>query len=102
MRDKNIRGLKRKTRNMVNKLVQETIKFPLDFYNGYWHLHLPVAQDFISSSKTHFGIRKICIETLLSRAEHLIKIKHDFRKNSCSGCNRFTRVMELTNYSVFW
>jgi hypothetical protein len=60
---------------MINRLVQETINFPSDFYNGYWHLHLPVAQDFISSSKTPFGIRKICIETLLSRAEHLIKIK---------------------------
>jgi len=75
MRDKKIRGLKRKTRNMVNRLAQETIKFPSDFYNGYWHLHLPVAQDFIYSSKTPFGIRKICIETLISRAEHLIKIK---------------------------
>ncbi|AND41474.1 DUF3916 domain-containing protein [Cytobacillus oceanisediminis] len=75
MRDKKIRGLKRKTKNMVNRIVQETIEFPSDFYNGYWHLHLPVAQDFISSSKTPFEVKKICIETLISRAEHLIKIK---------------------------
>ncbi|USK71037.1 DUF3916 domain-containing protein [Peribacillus asahii] len=38
-------------------------------------MHLPVSQDFISSSNTPIGIRKICIETLISRAEHLIKIK---------------------------
>lgn len=75
MPDKKIRGLQRKTKNMVNRIVQETIEFPSDFYNGYWHLHLPVAQGFISSSKTPFGIKKICIETLISRAEHLIKIK---------------------------
>jgi len=75
MRDKKIRGLKRKTRNMVNRIVQETTEFPSDFYNGYWHLHLPVAQDFISSGKTPFGIKKICIETLIARAEHLINIK---------------------------
>ncbi|WP_338001025.1 DUF3916 domain-containing protein [Neobacillus terrae] len=74
MRDKKIRGLNRKTRNLVNRLVQETNKFPSDFYNRYWHLHLPVAKDFISSSKTPFGIRKLCIKTLLSRAETLIKI----------------------------
>ncbi|WP_078554461.1 DUF3916 domain-containing protein [Bacillus alkalicellulosilyticus] len=75
MPDKKIRGLKRKTKNMVNRIVQETIEFPTDFYNGYWHLHLPVAQDFITSSKTPIGVKKICIETLISRAEHLIKIK---------------------------
>ncbi|MGM0878264.1 MAG: DUF3916 domain-containing protein [Bacillota bacterium] len=75
MRNKKLRGVKRKTKNMVNRIEQETIKFPSDFYNGYWHLHLPVAQDFISSSKIPYGVKRLCIETLLSRAKHLIKIK---------------------------
>ncbi len=34
MPDKKVRGLKRKTKNMVNRIEQETIKFPPDFYNG--------------------------------------------------------------------
>jgi hypothetical protein len=83
MHHKKIRGLKRKTRNMVNRIVEETIKFPSDFYNGYWHLHLPVSQDFISSNKIPFGIKKICIETLISRAEHLIKIKPITSERTC-------------------
>jgi len=41
MRNKKLRGLKRKTRNMINRIGEETSDFPLDFYNGYWHLHLP-------------------------------------------------------------
>ncbi|KXH86075.1 DUF3916 domain-containing protein [Sporosarcina sp. HYO08] len=75
MPDKKVRGLKRKTKNMVNRIEQETLEFPSDFYNGYWHLHLPVAQDFISSSKTPIAIKRLCMQTLLDRAEHLIKIK---------------------------
>lgn len=75
MSNKKIRGLKRKTKNMVNRIEQETIKFPTDFYNGYWHLPLPVAQDFISSSKTPTSIKRLCMQTLLDRAEHLISIK---------------------------
>lgn len=44
MRVKKVRGLKRKTKNMLKRIDQETTPFPVDFYNGYWHLHLPVAQ----------------------------------------------------------
>lgn len=77
MRTKKLRGLKRKTRNMVSRIEEATINFPSDFYNGYWHLHLPVAQEFISSKNTPFGIKKLCIKTLLDRAEHLIMIKPD-------------------------
>jgi hypothetical protein len=62
---------------MVNRIGEETINFPTDFYKGYWHLHLPVGQDFISSNKTPFGIKQLCIKTLIERAEHLIKIKPD-------------------------
>jgi hypothetical protein len=75
MSDKKVRGLKRKSRSMVNRLEQETMKFPSDFYNGYWHLHLPVAQDFIASIKTPKAIKRLCIQTLLDRAEHLKRIK---------------------------
>ncbi|MBP3951811.1 DUF3916 domain-containing protein [Bacillus suaedae] len=77
MPNKKVRGLKRKVNSMVNRIEKETIKFPSDFYNGYWHLHLPVGQGFISSPKTPVGIKRICIQALLKRAEHLVNIKPD-------------------------
>jgi len=75
MSDKKVRGLKRKTKSMIKRIEQETKIFPIDFCNGYWHLHLPVAQDFISSNKTPITIKRLCIQTLLNRAEYLIRIK---------------------------
>ncbi|MCM3744311.1 DUF3916 domain-containing protein [Sporosarcina luteola] len=75
MRNKKLRGLKRKTRNMIKRIREETSDFPLDFYNGFWHLHLPVAQDFIDSDRTPFGIKRLSVQTLLERANHLIEIK---------------------------
>lgn len=79
MRDKKVRGLKRKVRNMIRRIDEETNDFPLDFYNGYWHLHLPVAQGFIDSNKTPFGIKRLCVQHLLERAKHLIEIKPSSR-----------------------
>lgn len=75
MHNKKLRGLKRKTRNMIKRIWEETSDFPLDFYNGYCHLHLPVAQGFIDSDRTPFGIKRLCVQTLLERAKHLIEIK---------------------------
>lgn len=75
MRNKKLRGLKRKTGNMIKRIEEETSDFPLDFYNGYWHLHLPVAQGFIDSDRTPFGIKRLCVQTLLEQAKHLIEIK---------------------------
>ncbi len=45
MPNKKIRGIKRKVKNMVKRIEQETMNFPSDFHNGYWHLHLPVDKD---------------------------------------------------------
>ena len=75
MRNKKVRGLRRKTKNMINRIEEETKEFPSDFYNGYWHLHLPVAQSFIDTEKTPFGIKRLCVQTLLKAAKHLIGIK---------------------------
>ena len=75
MRNKKLRGLKRKTGNIIKRIWEETSDFPLNFYNGYWHLHLPVAQGFIDSERTPFGIKRLCVQTLLKRAKHLIEIK---------------------------
>ena len=75
MRNKKVRGLRRKTKDMIKRIEEETNEFPSDFYNGYWHLHLPVAQSFIDSEKTPFGIKRLCVQTLLKAAKHLIGIK---------------------------
>lgn len=75
MRNQKVRGIKRKVSNMIKRIEEETADFPLDFYNGYWHLHLPVAQGFIDSDKTPFGIRRLCVQTLLERAQHMIELK---------------------------
>lgn len=77
MRDKKIRGLKRKTEDMVKRIKEYTLVFPTEFYNGYWHLHLPVHQGFIGSDKTPRKIKRLCMQTLVNRAEHLIELKPD-------------------------
>jgi len=53
MREKKIRGIKRKFKQMIERIDEYAEEFPTEeFQNGYWHLHLPVAQDFIDSCKT--------------------------------------------------
>ncbi|WP_047154725.1 DUF3916 domain-containing protein [Aneurinibacillus tyrosinisolvens] len=79
---------------MVKRIEQETIKFPSDFYNGYWHLHLPVGQGFISSNKTPIGIKRLCIQTLLNRAEHLVNVKPDTSER--------TRVVVAVDLPSLW
>lgn len=69
------RGLRRKCRNMVNLLAQQTVAFPLPHRGGaYWHLHLPVARDFIDTTATPSGVRRLCVQTLIDRAFHLVSI----------------------------
>ena len=60
---------------MINRIEQETINIPSNFHNGYWYLPLPVAQSFISSSKTPTAIKRKNMQKLLDRAEHLISRK---------------------------
>lgn len=81
MREKKIRGIKRKTEDMINRIEENTMVFPTEFYNGYWHMHLPVGQGFISSDKTPRKIKRLCIQTLLDRAEYLKGLQpHDDEK----------------------
>ncbi|MGG0655791.1 DUF3916 domain-containing protein [Rummeliibacillus pycnus] len=75
MREKKVRGINRKSNNFIKRIEENTTEFPTEFYNGYWHLHLPVAQDFISSYKTPKKIKRLSIHILLDRAEFLIGLK---------------------------
>lgn len=75
MRKKKMRGLGRKTEAIVHRLEQETEHFPDEFYNGFWHLHLPADYDFITSEKVPRKIKRQCIQALIDRAAHLISRK---------------------------
>ncbi|MFS0655522.1 DUF3916 domain-containing protein [Bacillus sp. 179-C3.3 HS] len=75
MREKKVRGMKRKTNQMIRRIEARTLTFPEECHHGYWHLPLPVAQDFIGSHNTPQKIKRLCIQTLLDRAKHLIELK---------------------------
>lgn len=75
MREKKVRGIKQKMENMVKRIKGNTAVFPTDFYNGYWHMHLPVHQGFISSDQTPRKVKQLCIQTLIDRAGYLKDLK---------------------------
>lgn len=73
---KKVRGTKRKCKSMIRSINDMTTDFPaIDMSRGYWHIHLPVSQEFIDSSKTPSKTRKACIQTLINRVCYLIDIK---------------------------
>ena len=76
MHEKKIRGMKRKTIAMIKQIEEHTKTFPSTFYNDeYWYMPLPVSQAFIDLCKTPRKVKRLCIQTLLNQANHLIKIK---------------------------
>ncbi len=76
MREKKIRGMKRKTNTMIKRIEEHTKTFPSAFYNDeYWYMPLPVSKAFIDSCKTPRKVKRLCIQSLLNQAHHLIKIK---------------------------
>jgi len=93
MRTKKVRGLKRKTKKMLERIEYNTIVFPTDFYGGYWEMKLPVG-GFINSKKTPMGIKRLCINKLLERAQHLVAIKPQTKETY--------RVVILINATALW
>jgi hypothetical protein len=94
MREKKIRGIKRKSQKMIERIEENTLEFPTDFYNGYWHLPLPVAHSFINSNKTPKRIKRLCIQTLLDRVEHLLSLKPNEKEQY--------RVAAAVNLADLW
>ena len=86
-----VRGLKRKSFAMIKNIVDQTQTFPEeDRPNcGYWHLHVPVAQEFIDSIHTPQSVRRLCVQTLVDRVEHLKSVKpksdREIRVVACIG-----------------
>jgi len=69
------RGLHRKCKNMVRRISEQTEMFPKPHRESdYWHLHLPVFRGLVDSTSTPFGVRRLCIQTLIARAHHLASI----------------------------
>ena len=61
---------------MIKQIEEHTKTFPSTFYNDeYWYMPLPVSQAFIDLCKTPRKVKRLCIQTLLNQANHLIKIK---------------------------
>ncbi|MDM5428760.1 DUF3916 domain-containing protein [Bacillus mycoides] len=76
MREKKIRGMKRRTKTMIKRIQEYTNTFPSTFYNDeYWHMLLPDSQAFIDSSTTPRKVKRLCIQTLLNQANQLMKMK---------------------------
>ncbi|MFP3413833.1 DUF3916 domain-containing protein [Bacillus sp. SIMBA_074] len=76
MREKKIRGMKRRTQTLIKRIEDSTKAFPSTFYNDeYWHMPLPGSQAFIDSIKTPRKVKRLCIQTLLDRADLLMKMK---------------------------
>lgn len=76
MREKKIRGMKRRTKTMIQRIEEYTNTFPSTFYNDeYWYMSLPVSQAFIDSRKTPKKVKRLCMQALLNQANHLMKMK---------------------------
>lgn len=95
MREKKLRGMKRKTNTMIKRIEEHTKTFPSTFYNDeYWNMLLPVSQAFIDSCKTARKVKRLCIQTLLNQANHLINMKPS---------DTYTyRVVVLISINNFW
>ena len=89
------RGLHRKCENMVRRITEQTQVFPWPHEgSGYWHLHLPVARNFLRATNTSFGVRRLCVQTLIDRAHHLAGIAPVSKPS--------TRVVVAINLPELW
>lgn len=79
---KKVRGLKKKCLTMIETLTAQTNKFPVEYASEeYWHCHLPISQSFIDSKHTPRSVRKLCMQTMIDRANFLAQHKHHANKN---------------------
>lgn len=102
MREKKIRGMKRKTKTLIKRIEDATKAFPSTFYNDeYWHMSLPGSQAFIDSNKTPRKVKGLCIQTLLDRADLFNENETERYKYISSRCyDQNSKLMELTNHHI--
>ncbi|WP_226671130.1 DUF3916 domain-containing protein [Metabacillus litoralis] len=75
MREKKVRGIKRKANKMIQRIEENTMEFPRIDDDGYRNILLPVSQGFINSDKTPSKIKRLCLQTMVNRAKHLVEMK---------------------------
>ncbi|AFM40532.1 hypothetical protein Desaci_1521 [Desulfosporosinus acidiphilus SJ4] len=91
---KKVRGLKRKCKAMIRKIENYTFNIPQKNSRGYWHLHLPVAENFIDSTATPGSVRRLYIQKLIERIVYLINIRED------NGT--FSRIVAAISLPKLW
>lgn len=77
MRTPKIRGVKRRTRRILEEIAAHTAAFPDDFEHGYWHLHLPADYKFMTSSRIPRRTKRLCLQALMDGAARLADLKPD-------------------------
>lgn len=93
MNSKKVRGIKRKCESMIKRINLLTEHFPAE-EPDYWYIYLPAARSFIDSPKTPRSVKRLCIQTLINRVQHLIDIKPQLKVQ--------TRVIAAIDLRNLW
>jgi hypothetical protein len=100
---KKVRGLKKKCRAMVQDLIACTNKFPVEFSSEkYWNKRLPVPQTFIDSTNTPHSVRRLCMQTMIDRAEFLAQSKPNHLTNSRVCCLIDLPALFFSEVTIFF
>ena len=70
------RGIGRHCSAFARRMAELTCSFPeAHAGRGYWHHHLPIAQNFIDNPRTPQGARRQCVQLLLDAASRLTALR---------------------------
>ena len=75
MKIKKMRGIKRRVAWALREVEADSAVFPVAFYEGLWHMHLPCLWQRATISLARY--RRDCAKILLRRLEHFRKNKPD-------------------------
>lgn len=73
MKIKKMRGIKRRVAWALREVEADSAVFPVDFYEGLWHMHLPCLWQHATVSLARY--RRDCAKILLRQLEYFIKNK---------------------------
>ncbi|TDK61769.1 DUF3916 domain-containing protein [Bacillus salipaludis] len=95
---KKVRGIKRKSRTFLNYITEQTDALPISKnsdpdYSGYTYLHLNFDDFFPDSRKTPNSVRRMFLQTVINRIQHLISTKTELQREYRIFC-----VFSLPNF----
>lgn len=73
MKIKKMRGVKRRAAWALREVEADSAVFPEEFYDGFWHMHLPCLWQRATISLARY--RRDCAKILLRQLEHFIQNK---------------------------